>query len=235
MKDMGELEDYIDKTEDVQLGMMVEIVRKYGNEIPGIIKAIKDKHVENDEKEKAEMIFSTVHRCKGMEYDAIHLVDDFITEEKLEKLKEDKKKGEVNMAKLNEEINLLYVAVTRTRNSIHIPETLIPNEFPRSSQIHVIRVLSKEEKQQAQISGRHTFSPLKIVKPGTQNGKAYSVEAAREKNKAAYRPWTDELDKELTVMYCEGVNVWDMAKRFGRTKGAIISRIKKLELEELYG
>ena len=151
MKNMGELEDYIDKTEDVQLGMMVEIVREYGNEIPGIIKAIKDKHVENDEKEKAEMIFSTVHRCKGMEYDAIHLVNDFITEEKLEKLKEDKKKGEVNMAKLNEEINLLYVAVTRTKNSIHIPEALIPNEFPRSSQIHVIRVISKEEKQQAKI------------------------------------------------------------------------------------
>ena len=110
MKNMGELEDYIDKTEDVQLGMMVEIVREYGNEIPNIIKAIKERHVENDEKEKAEMIFSTVHRCKGMEYDAIHLVNDFITEEKLEKLKDDRKKGEINMAKLNEEINLLYVA-----------------------------------------------------------------------------------------------------------------------------
>jgi DNA-binding MarR family transcriptional regulator len=36
-------------------------------------------------------------------------------------------------------------------------------------------------------------------------------------------------------MYCEGVNVKDMAKHFGRTRGAITSRIKKLELEELYG
>jgi hypothetical protein len=48
-------------------------------------------------------------------------------------------------------------------------------------------------------------------------------------------PWTDELDDELTTMYCEGVNVKDMAKHFGRTRGAINSRIKKLELEELYG
>ena len=31
------------------------------------------------------MIFSTVHRSKGMEYDAIHIVNDFITEEGLEK------------------------------------------------------------------------------------------------------------------------------------------------------
>ena len=65
MKNLKELEDYIEKTEDVQLGMMVEIVKEYGNEIPGIIKAIKDKHVENDEKEKAEMVFSTVHRCSS--------------------------------------------------------------------------------------------------------------------------------------------------------------------------
>jgi len=33
----------------------------------------------------------------------------------------------------------------------------------------------------------------------------------------------------------EGVNPKDMAKHFGRTRGAITSRIKKLELEELYG
>lgn len=236
MKDISELEDYIDKTEDVQLGMMVEIVRKYGNEIPGIIRAIKEKHVDNDEKEKAEMIFSTVHRCKGMEYDAVHLVDDFITEEKLEKLKDDKnkKRGEVNMAKVNEEINLLYVAVTRTKNSIYIPEAVMPAEFPASSRINVLRSISKEEKQQGKFAGWQNTPPLKTLKP-TQGAKVYSLEVAKEKHKATYKPWTDELDKELTVMYCEGVNIWDIAKNLGRTKGAIISRIKKLELQELYG
>jgi F-box protein 18 (helicase) len=180
------------------------------------------------------MIFSTVHRCKGMEYDTIHLVNDFITEEKLEKLKEDKSKGELNMAKLNEEINLLYVAVTRTRNTIYIPETLMPAGFPGCPQIRVILTVKEDEKLAAKIPGKQTSWPQKIVKPGVQNGKTYSVEAAREKNKAAYRPWTDELDKELTVMYCEGIAVGEIAKRLERTKGAIISRIKKLELEELY-
>src|SRR5690606_7853879 len=65
MKSLGELEEYVEKTEDPQLGMMIEIVKEYGNEIPGIINAIKAKHIGNDEKEQAEMIFSTVHRCKG--------------------------------------------------------------------------------------------------------------------------------------------------------------------------
>jgi len=62
-----------------------------------------------------------------------------------------------------------------------------------------------------------------------------SYEQIREKHKDAYRPWTTELDDELTVMYCEGVNVRDISKHFGRTKGAIRSRITKLEMEVLYG
>jgi len=217
MKDLDELEDYIEKTEDIQLAMMVEIVREYGNKIPDIIKEIKEKHVENNDKEKAEMIFSTVHRCKGMEYDTIQLVNDFITEEKLEKLKEDKKSKEINATKLNEEINLLYVAVTRTKNSIHIPESLMPKEFPKSTQIHLVKVVSEEEKK------------------ANNKEKSHTVYDVRTKHKDAYQPWTPVLDSELTVMFCEGVNIKDLAKHFGRTKGAIASRIKKLELDELYG
>jgi len=64
--------------------------------------------------------------------------------------------------------------------------------------------------------------------------KAYSVEKMREKHKGAYSSWTTELDDELTVMYCEGVKTRDLSSHFGRTKGAIYSRIKKLELKELY-
>ncbi len=228
MSDLDELEDYIAKTEDVQLGLMIEIVREYGNEIPSIIKKSKAKHVENNEKEKAEMIFSTVHRCKGMEYDAIQIVNDFITEEKLEKIKADGKSEDVSVSKINEEINLLYVAITRTKNSIHIPQTLMPKEFPKSPQIHVMRVESDEEKTGSSDDGK--------IEPNSNHSKekAYSVEKIREKHSGAYRPWTTELDEELTLMYCEGINVRDLSKHFERTKGAIRSRIKKLELEELY-
>lgn len=226
MKDLEELEDYIETTEDVQLAIMVEIVRTYGNKIPDIIKAIKEKHVENDNKEKAEMIFSTVHRCKGMEYDAIELVNDFISEGKLENLKEYKNADEINVTKLNQEINLLYVAITRTKNSIQIPETLMPNDFPESSQIHVTKVVSKEEKEQQ----KTTVTTHKTKKKEIKNAEAYSVDEVRTKHKDAYKPWTPELDKKLTVLFCDGFNLKDMAKHFGRTIGSISSRIKKLEL-----
>jgi len=231
MKDLDDLEDYIEKTEDVQLSMMVEIVKEYGNKIPNIIKSIKEKHVDNDEKEKAEMIFSTVHRCKGMEYDSIQLVNDFITEEKLEKLKVDKKSEEINFTKLNEEINLLYVAITRTKNSILIPETLMPHGFPKSSQIHLLKVESKEEKAAL----RSISAPGNYIKKGDPKAElTYTVDQTRIRHKDAYKPWTEKLDDELTSMFCNGVSIKDMALHFGRTRGAIDSRIKKLELRELY-
>jgi len=227
MTNIKELEDYIEKTEDVQLGLMIEIVNEYGNEIPSIIKKIKDKHIDNDEKQKAEMVFSTVHRCKGMEYDAVQIVNDFITEEKLENTVSNPKE-EVNVSKLSEEINLLYVAITRTRNSLYISEELMPLNFPKSPHIHIIRVVNEEESENksVKISNQKTMAPT--------NDKAYNVEQIREEHRGAYMPWTNILDDELAVMYCEGVNVRDMSKHFGRTKGAIRSRIKKLELKDLY-
>ena len=137
MGSITELEEYIEKTEDAQLSMMLEIVKKYGNDIYDIIKTIKNKHVENDAKEKAEVVFSTVHRCKGMEYDSVHLVKDFITEDKIKRQVAELENDEKKINKLNEEINLLYVAITRTRNSLHIPEGLLPAAFPASPHIHV--------------------------------------------------------------------------------------------------
>jgi hypothetical protein len=51
--------------------------------------------------------------------------------------------------------------------------------------------------------------------------KTYSFEEVREIHKDAYKPWTVELDKELAEMFDEGVNIRDLAKHFGRTKGAM--------------
>ena len=231
MKDMDELKEYIKNSDDPQLGMMVEIVKEYGNRIPGIIKTIKEKHVGDDEKEKAQMVFSTVHRCKGMEYDTIQLVNDFLTEEKLKDLAATIKENSLNKSKLHEEINLLYVAVTRTRNSLHIPDVLVPEDFPDSPQIHKLKVLKVEEiqKMESLIQNVEIRTDTKIKE------KAYSVETIRETHKDAYKPWTKEQDDELELMYCEGITMRDIIKHFGRTRGAIRHRIKKLELFEKYG
>jgi F-box protein 18 (helicase) len=218
MPSMTDLEEYVEKTEDVQLGMMVELVKEYGNELPKIIKTIKEKHLENEDRDKAEIIFSTVHRSKGMEYDEVVLVKDFMTKEKLEtRIKENGDK-EVDIAKLNEEINLLYVAITRTKWKLHIPEELIDIEFPECDEINVIPLVEKTVSYQ---NGKNTKS----------QEKAYNVLELRKKHGAAYRPWTEDQDDELIEMYEEGYSINELAEHFERTKGAIFARIKKLELD----
>jgi len=126
MADIDELVEYIEKTEDSQLGMIVEVVKKYGERLPEYISTIKRNHIETDDKNNADMIFSTVHKCKGMEYDEITLMDDFINEDKIKKLVEKFGIKKLNIKQLNEEINLLYVAVTRTKNRLNIPSDLLP-------------------------------------------------------------------------------------------------------------
>lgn len=234
MTDLDDLEEYIKKTEDVQLSMMVELVKEYGNEIPGIIKSLKDLHTGDDDRSKAEMIFSTVHRAKGMEYDIVYLVNDFINESKLIIPASIAKQGLVDTAGLNEEINLLYVAITRTKNKLIISENLMPQNFPPSPHIQVIKLtteetesiannLLKDYKQQfiKKSSGKR-LTGMQIKE------KAYSVEKKREINRDAYKPWTPELDEELKTLYDSDNPISAIANHFGRTKGAIISRLKKL-------
>lgn len=82
------------------------------------------------------------------------------------------------------------------------------------------------------------------------NGKLepkYSILGRREKTKAytkaekqaghqnAYEKWNAESDEKLEELFCEGKTVDELSKIFRRNKGAIISRIKKLELKEKYG
>jgi F-box protein 18 (helicase) len=207
MKDIDELEEYVDNTEDQQLGMMIGVVKEYGSEVPEILKKIRDKHVEDADKYRAEMIFSTVHRCKGMEYDSVELVNDFISKDKLEKITESKKDDKpVDISKLIEEINLLYVAVTRAKSTLKIPKELIPIGFGGHSNITIV----KEETPISPIKTKST--PLK----------------------AAYMPWTDELDEELMDMYYASTPIKQLMEHFGRSYGAIKARIEKLEAIDYY-
>ena len=236
MKDMEELEDYIEKTEDVQLGMMVEIVKEYGNRIPGIIKSIKDRHVPDNEKDKASIIFSTVHRSKGMEYDAVQLVNDFITEERITKLKADVNTP-INGAKLIEEINLLYVAITRTKNILHIPEQLLPKDFKPSPHIKIIKEAIKSNKYEGGQPDPYDYGKYggnKRVRKIEIKQKSFEDHMVIKKASLPYKPWDDQDDTALTEMYGKRKTIKEMTAYFNRTPGAIKSRIKKLELPGLY-
>jgi superfamily I DNA/RNA helicase len=234
MKDIDDLEEYVEKTEDHQLATMIEIVREYGNEVHGIIKSLKELHTGDENRNKAEMIFSTVHRAKGMEYDVVHLVNDFITESKLKDLKEKHKNDKTaafDTARLSEEINLLYVAITRTRNKLFIPETLLPKDFPASARIIKVKPKEMEVSHPGYNNERSFAKPATVKKRSVATApkeRAYNVLQKRETSKDAYKPWTSELDEELKGHYDNGTAIGKIAAHFGRTRGAIISRLRKL-------
>lgn len=233
MKDLEELEEYVEKTEDHQLATMIEIVREYGNEIHGILKSLKELQTTDEDRKKAEMIFSTVHRAKGMEYDVVHLVNDFLSENKLKELKEKQKSDKTvsfDTARLNEEINLLYVAVTRTKNKLHIPEGLLPKDFPASPYIIKVKARETSFDYNSYFTEKATTKPAPVKKKAASGSKekSYTVINKRKVNKDAYKPWTDELDEELKMHYDNGTSISKIAEHLGRTKGAVISRLKKL-------
>lgn len=206
MPNMDALETYAEKTDDAELKTIIEIVKKYGRKLPYLIKELKQRHVPDEEKKKADMVFSTVHRCKGMEYDEVTLLDDFITQDSIEKLF--KEEGTQVAEALTEEINLLYVAVSRTKNKLHIPEKLLPKEFSLSPANHI-----------------------KVMKPPktSQKEKPQSVPQFRKSQPTyANKRWTEKEEYELVDMFNAGTSIEDIASYFERTKSAVYFRLKKI-------
>jgi superfamily I DNA/RNA helicase len=215
--------------------MMIEIVKEYGDEIPAVIKKLKDLHTGDEDREKAEMIFSTVHRAKGMEYDVVHLVSDFQSETQLErKIRESKEeKIPVDAARLNEEINLLYVAVTRARRTVYVPESILPKGFPVTPNVQVVRSEKEQLKPEAAPAKKSKYDRFTRTRSTLPTGpspkeKKLSVERKRESYKEAYSPWTPELDSQLRELYLNTDNISKISEELGRTRGAILSRLKKL-------
>ena len=224
MNNLEDLMDYIEKTEDRELGMMVDIVREYGNEIPTIIQSIKDKHVDN--KDEAEIVFSTVHRSKGMEYDVVQIVNDFVSEELLIKQKENtNEENNYSPAQINEEINLLYVAITRTRNRVYVPKTLMPAEHPSSCKILVMKPISKEtDSMQTTTDMTTEYNYLEKVYDMSLNEAAHKYNQTEQSS-------TDEFDKQLMLMYNDGITLNDIANNFGQTVEEIKMRVRDMGLE----
>lgn len=121
-KGWGEFVKHITDMEDFELKTLAGLILKYKNEVFPLIKKLK---TNERKKNEADVIFSTAHKSKGLEYSTVYVLDDFISKKSfmehiqlLSKLNKDQK--ELQMQKLSEEINVLYVAATRTLNQLYI-------------------------------------------------------------------------------------------------------------------
>jgi len=101
------LEKYVGQSGDREVGAMVQLVKEYGSSLPDVMDRIREAICED--REEAEMAFTTTHKAKGLEYDSILLTDDF-------------GKGDEEKVNMTEEVNILYVAITRAKKELLFPD-----------------------------------------------------------------------------------------------------------------
>ncbi|WP_279176521.1 UvrD-helicase domain-containing protein [Campylobacter insulaenigrae] len=116
-ENFGELNSYATEAEEIDLKQKINILFKYiQSDIIGLIKKIKKQSVKKES--QADLILTTGHKSKGLEWDNVEILDDFINIK--EKLLE-----EGNLELQREEIHLFYVALTRTKGSLKMNEDFI--------------------------------------------------------------------------------------------------------------
>ena len=134
-KNIENLAEYIEQSGDKQLKPLMDIVNIYDKRLPYLLKELNASHVE---KENADYIFSTVHKSKGMEYDTVEMIDDFAPI------------NEIDPIGSNEEINLIYVAATRTKSSLVIHDKQVPSTYKNKALNILIKKGDKEAKHKKQ-------------------------------------------------------------------------------------
>jgi superfamily I DNA/RNA helicase len=225
MKTMKELEDYIEKTEDNSLGMIVEVVKEFGNKLPTLISELKSNHTAD--KADADMIFSTVHRCKGMEYDEVTLLNDFVNEEKLKKYIAKyggDKITQQSKDRLAEEINILYVAATRAKSKLKIPPEINP-----------LQSIELAQQQQPVFNSNKKY----YRNNRDDDWDLYEASFYTKNEKSAYtkttnhgKRWTDEEEDEAAELFTDGVSLQEIAKRLGRGINGVKMKLMNMGLIE---
>lgn len=125
-KSLDDLEDYAKRMEDVELISALKVSVKK----PNSIERCFQRAIEQYEKD-ADVYLTTAHTSKGLEWDEVYLTDDYPdilakikkAAESLTKFVDMQKTSESKqIQKIVEEINLLYVAMTRAREKVDLKD-----------------------------------------------------------------------------------------------------------------
>lgn len=105
---------YGEDAQDPEIRVLVSIIEEFRDDTPELVHDLKLNEVKDVT--KAKTILTTAHKAKGLDWDYVQICEDFkILEEVEEKLAEDP------YAQIDEqEINLLYVAVTRAKVALQL-------------------------------------------------------------------------------------------------------------------
>jgi len=155
-KSVDTLEEYAKAINDYQLIKILELVKNYKNEFPGIIFEFL-KLCKEDKNDRTAIILSTIHAAKGQEYDHVVIDDDVIP-----RLDVSNNKVEYNYF---EEVNIVYVGMTRVKQNLYLPagmKKLFNDEWQYyANRIPVVIHQRMDKKRSVSISHSPTISRRK--------------------------------------------------------------------------
>jgi F-box protein 18 (helicase) len=112
----AELRQFAETVKDWELTARCKLVETYRHQIPELIACITAKAVAATE--QADVVLTTAHKSKGLEFAQVKLTDDFIhlMKTSTERLPPEQVDPD--------EVNLIYVALTRTQERVEVPPAL---------------------------------------------------------------------------------------------------------------
>lgn len=118
-KNYEDFKEVITETDDKEWLGRSRLVEEYGGRLPSLIENIKKKETKNPD--LAGKIYSTAHKSKGLEFDHVILAGDYYATPM------DEAKVPANLFTkpydpLNEELHIFYVAATRAKRTLNVPE-----------------------------------------------------------------------------------------------------------------
>lgn len=107
--------------DDTEIKPRCRITEEYGPAIPTIINKIKRKVGAAQRMESAEIVLSTAHKAKGLEWPAVQLDEDFIKLGDIPDLsKYSAAEKRERLRPIEEELNIHYVAATRAQKKLQL-------------------------------------------------------------------------------------------------------------------
>lgn len=161
-EDFHSMREYAEQLDDKEIKVLVNVVEEYRHDIPRLIQEIKDRAIAN--LKDADVTLATAHKSKGLEFLNVILGDDFT--ELVER--PDPVTGKLVPPK-EEEVNVLYVALTRAMAGIEVPAN-VRDWLANSGRYDL---LAKLNSGPAQAKASHPTAPVGELITSVEN----SVEA----------------------------------------------------------
>ena len=222
----GQLCEHAEQFDDRELKFARNMVEKsYKDRLPGAIRALRRRHVAHEG--DAELILSTAHKAKGLEWDYVRLSEGFTSPL-------DEAWGEMSEDIREAELNLLYVALTRGIQGLQPNQAILncvdiaqgrarPGDNPPQRALPEIQTGAGMPAPPAQQVPPPRMEPAAREQPAERPQPATIAHPAQGK-----ASWSSVHDGEILAMTKQGFCIEDVAAWLNRPPVAIAVRLALL-------